>query len=86
MGKWANFEYHVGKLLKYDQFGSNSSQPTLGSPLNLGNMLENGQFPPNEIGWYPIVYGSINFVFGLWPYHTYTHGLPKHISDIPTLR
>ena len=35
MGKWANFEYHVGKLLKYDQFGSNTSQPTLGSPLNL---------------------------------------------------
>ena len=37
MGKWPDFEYHVGKWLKYDRFGSNSSQPTLGSPLNLGD-------------------------------------------------
>ena len=37
MGKRPNFEYHVGKWLKYDRFGSNSSQPTLGSPLNLGD-------------------------------------------------
>ena len=37
MGKWPNFEYHVGKWLKYDRFGSNSSQSTLGSPLNLGD-------------------------------------------------
>ena len=37
MGKWPNFEYHDGKRLKYDRFGSNSSQPTLGSPLNLGD-------------------------------------------------
>ena len=33
----ARFEHHVGKWLKYDRFGSNSSQPTLGSPLNLGD-------------------------------------------------
>ena len=44
MGKWPDFEYHVGKLLKYDQFGSNTSHPTLGSPLNLGDMPENGDF------------------------------------------
>ena len=25
------------KILKYDRFGSNSSQPTLGSPLDLGD-------------------------------------------------
>ena len=37
MGKWPDFEYHVGKWLKYGRFGSNSSQPTLGSPLNLGD-------------------------------------------------
>ena len=37
MGKWPDFEYHVGKWLKYDRFGSNSSQPTLGFPLNLGD-------------------------------------------------
>ena len=52
MGKWPDFEYHVGKWLKYDRFGSNSSQPTLGPPLNLsdpwrplatiGDMLEHG--------------------------------------------
>ena len=39
-----------------------------------------------ENGWYRIVYGSINFFFGLWPYHTYTHGPPKKLSKIPTLR
>ena len=37
MGKWPDFEYRVGKWLEYDRFGSNSSQPTLGSPLNLGD-------------------------------------------------
>ena len=37
MGKWPDFEYHVGKWLRYDRFGSNSSQPTLVSPLNLGD-------------------------------------------------
>ena len=61
MGKWPNFEYHVGKWLKYDRFGSNSSQPTLGSPLNLvsswrplatiADMLENGHFGGNWPFW-----------------------------------
>ena len=46
-----------GKWLRYDGFGSYSSQPTLGSPLNLvsswrplatiGDMLENGHFGGN---------------------------------------
>ena len=53
MGKWPDFEYHVGKWLKYDRSGYNSSHPSLGSPLDLGNpwrplatlgdMPENGQ-------------------------------------------
>ena len=56
MGKWPDFEYHGGKWLKYDRSGFNSSHPSLGSPLDLGNpwrplatlgdMLENYQFPP----------------------------------------
>ena len=37
MGKWPDFEYHVGKWLKYDRSGFNSSHPSLGSPLNLGD-------------------------------------------------
>ena len=37
MGKWPDFEYHVGKWLKYDRSGYNSSHPSLGSPLDLGN-------------------------------------------------
>ena len=37
MCKWPNFEYHVGKRLKYDRSGYNSSHPSLGSPLDLGN-------------------------------------------------
>ena len=37
MGKWPNFEYHVGKWLKYDRSGYNSSHPSLGSLLDLGN-------------------------------------------------
>ena len=37
MGKWPNSEYHGGKWLKYDQSGFNSSHPSLGSPLNLGD-------------------------------------------------
>jgi len=60
--KWPDFEYHVGKLLKYNQSGYNSSHPSLASwgppwtletlgdhwrPLaTLGDMPENGQFPP----------------------------------------
>ena len=27
-----------------------------------------------------------NSFLGLWPYHTYSHGLPKQINEIPTLR
>ena len=47
-----------------------------------------GHFPikipiKNEHGWYPIVYGSMKFCFGLWPYHTYPHGLPKIRREIP---
>ena len=37
MGKRPDFEYHVGKWLKYDRSGYNSSHPSLGSPLDLGN-------------------------------------------------
>ena len=47
MGKWPDFEYHVGKWLKYDRFGSNSSQPTMGFPWTLatiGDMPDNGNF------------------------------------------
>ena len=33
MGKWPDFEYHVGNWLKYDRSGYNSSHPSLGSPL-----------------------------------------------------
>ena len=58
MGKWPDFEYHVGKWLKYDRFGSNSSQPTLRFPpwtlatlgdhwrplATIGDMPENGHF------------------------------------------
>ena len=50
MGKWPDFEYYVGKWLKYDRSGYNSSHPSLGSPWDLGNpwrplatMPENGQ-------------------------------------------
>ena len=60
MEKWADFEYHVGKWLKYDRSGYNSSHPSLGSPLmvwcieltssghfwSLPTCLKNGQ---NEI-------------------------------------
>ena len=28
----------------------------------------------------------LGLVFGLWPYHTYPHRLPKLRSKIPTLR
>ena len=54
MGKWPDFEYHLGKLLKHDRSSYNSSHPSLGSPLDLGNpwrplatigdMLENDHF------------------------------------------
>ena len=37
MGKRPDFEYHVGKWLKYDRSGYNSSHPSLGSPWDLGN-------------------------------------------------
>ena len=37
MGQWPDFEYHGGKWLKYDWSGFNSSHPSLGSPLNLGD-------------------------------------------------
>ena len=37
MGKWPDFEYHGGKWLKNDRSGFNSSHPSLGSPLNLGD-------------------------------------------------
>ena len=37
MGKWPDFEYCVGKCLKYDRSGCNSSHPSLGSPWDLGN-------------------------------------------------
>ena len=50
MGKLPDFEYRVGKWLKYDRSGYNSSHPSLGSPWDLGNpwrplatMPENGQ-------------------------------------------
>ena len=36
IGKRPDFEYHGGKWLKYDRYGFNSSHPSLGSPLNLG--------------------------------------------------
>ena len=32
-----DFEYHGGKWLKYDLSGFNSSHPSLGSSLDLGN-------------------------------------------------
>ena len=37
IGKLPDFEYCVGKWLKYDRFGSDSSHPSLGSPWDLGN-------------------------------------------------
>ena len=49
MGKWPGFEYHVGKWLKYDRFGFTHLNQPWGPPwtlATLGDMLENGQFPP----------------------------------------
>ena len=55
MGKWPDFEYHVGKWLKYDRSGYNSSHPSLGSPLDLGNpwrpLATLGDMPENAWKW-----------------------------------
>ena len=55
MGKRPDFEYHVGKWLKYDRSGYNSSHPSLGSPLDLGNpwrpLATLGDMPENAWKW-----------------------------------
>ena len=44
------------------------------------------EIPIKKRKWLVSFYGSIKFVFGLWPYHTYPHGLPKLRSKNPSLR
>ena len=130
MGKWPDFEYHVGKWFKYDRFGYNSSHPShspklvifkhvakdrQGFPRSKGDPRDGwDELQPDrsylnhfstwysKSGHFPIeipinshlkrkwlvsyclwVY---NFFGGLWPYPTYKHGLPKRLSEIPTLR
>ena len=72
MGKLPDFEYLVGKWLKYDRSGYNSSHPYLGPPWDLGNpwrplatMPENGQNGQFVISW------SITLEIELWA--PYTH-------------
>ena len=74
MGKWPDFEYHVGKCLKYDRFGSNSSHPSLAldglvhgthflwSYLVISDIPENGQKVPAQLGLW--VYNSENRFVG----------------------
>ena len=59
MGKWPDFEYHVGKWLKYDRSGYPWGPPwtleTLGDLWRpLATMSENGNFDHFQ-AWSPMV-------------------------------
>ena len=66
MGKWPDFEYHVGKWLKYDRSGYNSSHPSLGSPWDLGNP------------WRPLAtLGDHAWKWSFWPFWPFSGMVAK---------
>ena len=68
MGKLPDFEYRVGKWLKYDRSGYNSSHPSLGSPWDLGNP------------WRPLAtLGDHAWKWSFWPFS----GIFRHVAISP---
>ena len=64
--KWLYCAYHVGKWFKYDRFGSNSSQPTLGSPLDLGDPWQPVLINNFDGNWASTT-NSVEELFGVTP-------------------